>query len=74
MGRLGIGMAVCRHDRTYRDYTSNPIPTSLSSMLSFCRLYIHYEITGNMENGCRDGVSCVVFVCAVLPSLYIFGK
>ena len=26
--KLGVGMAVCRQDREYKDYTSNPIPTS----------------------------------------------
>ena len=40
------------------------------SMLSFCRL--HYEIAGNSTDGekkrCRDGVTCVVFVCPVLPA------
>ena len=25
---LGVGMAVCRQDMLYKDYTSNPIPTS----------------------------------------------
>ena len=27
--QLGIGMAVCRQDMLYKDYTSNPIPISL---------------------------------------------
>ena len=27
--KLSIAMAVCRQDRPYKDYTSNPIPTSL---------------------------------------------
>ena len=25
---IGVGMAVCRQDMLYKDYTSNPIPTS----------------------------------------------
>ena len=25
---VGVGMAVCRQDILYKDYTSNPIPTS----------------------------------------------
>ena len=26
--KLGVGMAVCREDMLYKDYTTNPIPTS----------------------------------------------
>ena len=26
--QLGVGMAVCRQDMLYKDYTSNPIPIS----------------------------------------------
>ena len=26
--KLGVGMAVCRQDMLYKDYTTNPIPTS----------------------------------------------
>ena len=57
-----IGMAVCRQDRAYKDYTSNPIPTSIF----FAVLSLHYEITGNNtdveEKGYRDGATFVVFV------------
>ena len=31
--KLDIGMAVCRQDRAYKDYTSNPILTSIFSIL-----------------------------------------
>ena len=70
--KLGIGMAVCRQDRVNKDYTSNPIPTFLLGifMLSFCRL--HYEMSENSIDGgekeCRDGGTCVVFVCNILPA------
>ena len=26
--KLGVGMAMCRQDMLYKDYTSNPIPIS----------------------------------------------
>ena len=26
--KLGVGMAMCREDMLYKDYTTNPIPTS----------------------------------------------
>ena len=26
--KLGVGMEVCRQDMLYKDYTTNPIPTS----------------------------------------------
>ena len=65
-------MAVCSHDRAYKDYTGNPIPTSFFSMFSFCRL--HYEITLT-DGECKDGVTCVVFfitcLACTLPSLHL---
>ena len=54
-------------DRAYKDYTSNPTPTSFFSsisvlfpLISQCSLQ-----KDNMEKKCRDGV---VFVCPVLPA------
>ena len=41
---LGVEMAVCRQDMLYKDYTSNPIPTSFLYLKSLCDLC--YEITG----------------------------
>ena len=41
---VGVGMAVCRQDTLYKDYTSNPIPTSFLNLTSFCGLC--YETTG----------------------------
>jgi len=38
----GVGMAVSRQDRAYKDYPSNPIPTSL-----LCLSRGHAEISGN---------------------------
>ena len=82
-------MAVTSQARTYKDYTSNPIPTSLYP----CYSSVGYDVR-LLETGirCRDGVTCVVFVCPALPghccplssfcgfgmailtSLYKFGK
>ena len=42
--KLDVGMAVCRHNMLYKDYTSNLIPTSFINLKSFCELC--YEITG----------------------------
>ena len=39
-----IGMVVCRQDRVYKDYTSNPIPTSFFHV-------IVQEISANSTDG-----------------------
>ena len=46
--KLGIGMAVCRQDRAYKDYTSNRFPTYYF-MLSLRRL--QYKIARNSTDG-----------------------
>ena len=39
-----VGMVVCRHVGLYKDYTSNPIPTSFAYQPSFSRLYFKMSI------------------------------
>ena len=54
-------MAVCREDMLYKDYTTNPIPTSFLYLKSFCEFC--YKITGksNFEPKKKDvGMGLVV--------------
>ena len=68
-------MAVCRQDRAYKDYTSNPIPTSFFP--SFSRL--DYEITANSTDGEEKKMwgwgylcsLCMPCLACTLPSLYL---
>ena len=58
-------MAVCREDMLYKDYTTNPIPTSffVSEIILQVMLQDYWEEQFfSPKKGCRDGVSCVVFV------------
>ena len=58
-------MAVCREDMLYKDYTTNPIPTSviMSEIILRVILQDYWEEQFLSQNKrCRDGVSCVVFV------------
>ena len=63
--KLGVGMAVCRDDMLYKDYTTNPIPTSffISEIILRVMLQDYWEEQFlSQKKRCRDGVSCVVFV------------
>ena len=58
-------MAVCREDMLYKDYTTNPIPTSffISEIILQVMLQDYWEEQFlSQKKRCRDGVSCVVFV------------
>ena len=71
-----VGMAVpkttetrCRdgsvqEDMLYKDYTTNPIPTSFISEIILQVMLRDYweEQFLSQKKRCRDGVSCVVFV------------
>ena len=64
------GVAVTRQNRTYKDCTSNPIPASFFKVYSpFQSSYTYHSLQKSSmdKNGCRDEVTCVVFVCPVLP-------
>jgi len=53
---IGIGMAVSRQKRTYKDYTSNSIP--IFFVIHAVLLYrLWRKITGNERY--RDGFTCV---------------
>ena len=54
-----------RQDRVYKDYTSNPIPTSFFSMIVLCIPRLWYERVALEKKRCRDGVTCVVLVYPV---------
>ena len=63
--KLGVGMAVCRQDMLYKDYTTNPIPTSflLAQKLLYLIISLHNSQNDfRYKKRCRDGVTCVVFV------------
>ena len=58
-------MAVCREDMLYKDYTTNPIPTSLfiSEIILQVMLQDYWEEQFlSQKKDVGDGVSCVVFV------------
>ena len=59
-------MAVCREDMLYKDYTTNPIPTSfyISEIILQVMLQDYWEeqFLSQKKKRCRDGVTCVVFV------------
>ena len=58
--KLSIAMTVCRQDRPYKDYTSNPIPTCVVSVCPVLLLPFLYLVS-------------VVFGTAIPTSLYIIG-
>ena len=60
-----VGMAVCRQDMLYKDYTTTPIPTSffISEIIQQVMLRDYWEEQSlSQKKRCRDGVICVVFV------------
>ena len=59
---IGIGMAGCRQDMSYKDYTSNLIPTSLFNTWHHSADYA-MRLPGEIEakKRCMDKVTCVVF-------------
>ena len=66
-------MVVCKQDRAQKDYTSNPIPTSLFLLFYLLKavpskLIAELRRMSCLKNErCRDGVvTCVVLLCSVL--------
>ena len=60
-------MAVCRQDRKTL-YTSNPIPTPFR-FLNYAPRLLGNNIVHETKRS-RDGVTCIVFLCPVLPTHY----
>ena len=55
---------VCKQDRSQKDSTSNPIPTSFSKLYNAVPIYLIAELrrTSCQKKEFRDGVTCVVFL------------
>ena len=60
-------MAVCRQDRAYKDFTSNPIPTSSIFHVSYPSAGYTVRLLGTAmmlkKKRCRDGVT---YLCSLL--------
>ena len=64
-------MAVTRQDRTYKDYTSNPIPTSFFKCIPLPSYILQKNIMDKKR--CRDGVTCVaLYVLSYLVTAILY--